>query len=76
MGQRHQTYIYVKNMNNGKDKKDNQEFGTGETTVLAFYNQWLYGRSPLFECAKVLRFAEENKHYPKDIYERFDNFDR
>jgi len=64
MGQRHQTFIFVENRNNTKPN-DKISFGTDKNTVLVYHNQWLYGRSALFECAKVLRFCSEKD---QDIY--------
>jgi len=68
MGQRHQTYIKVQNLNSKKEN-DKLSFGTNDTTILAYHNQWLYGRSPLYECAKVLKFCGNEETYNKTIYD-------
>ena len=63
MGQRHQ--IFIKTINpyhhiwDAKEKaKAKKMFGTNKTTVLAFHNQWLYGRSALMSALNVLEFNE------------------
>ena len=52
MGQRHQTYLITRN----DDKR----------VVLPYHNQWLYGRSAVFNAAKVLQTAK--KYTSKDQY--------
>ena len=69
MGQRHQVFIHVENRNI-TSKEDKLIFGTKKTVTLAYHNQWLYGRSALFECAKVLAFA----NMKDDIYHALDAY--
>lgn len=71
MGQRHQIFIRIANpvkFLNFKNKvekvKYENELGTEDTTVLAFHNQWLYGRSALQNCLNLLKFG---KQFSKDI---------
>jgi hypothetical protein len=61
MGQRHQIFLIVNNPIKQflEDKKNNanslkKEFGTGDFTVLAFHNQWLYGGTALVGALNVL----------------------
>lgn len=79
MGQRHQIFIHTINpyyiIKDSKEKihtKEKKEklkemFGTKKTTVFAFHNQWLYGRSPLVSALNILEFNtfQENET-PKD----------
>ena len=64
MGQRHQIFVRIPNpvkyghYNTTKEKKEaEKEFGTQDTTVLAYHNQWLYGRGALQNCLSLLMFA-------------------
>lgn len=70
MGQRHQIFIRTINPYHhtyGEDKaKARRLFGTHKTTVLAYHNQWLYGRSALLSALNILEF---NEGFTKD--ERF-----
>lgn len=66
MGQRHQIFVKIANpakhvwINSTKQKKElAKEFGTGEFTILAYHNQWLYGRSALQSCLNLLNFASQ-----------------
>ena len=69
MGQRHQIFINTVNpYHNTNDKVEKEKlkvmFGTKKTTVFAFHNQWLYGRSALLSALNVLEFNEgESKNY-------------
>lgn len=51
MGQRHQTFIIVGNED--EDKSFN---------VLPYHNQWLYGKSALYNASKVLSLSDSIKH--------------
>jgi len=61
MGQRHQIFIKVLNpyhhVYNEDKVRAKKMFGTNKTTVLAYHNQWLYGRSALLSALHVLEFA-------------------
>ena len=63
MGQRHQIFIRVANPAKfayPEQKAElEKEFGKGDTTVLVFHNQWLYGRSALSNALNVLKFAAQ-----------------
>lgn len=74
MGQRHQIFIHTVNpyhaikdynyIEKGVKAKLKEMFGTKKTTVFAFHNQWLYGRSALVSALNVLEF---NDGYTKEI---------
>ncbi len=69
MGQRHYTFIKIKNPLIAEDsesfRKNNPEryavhkkiFGTNKYSVLAIYHSWLFGFSALFPSVKLLRLA-------------------
>jgi hypothetical protein len=64
MGQRHQTFIKVANpiKHVYKEKVTAQMkkvFGTEETTILPFHNQWLYGRTALTHALNILTHASQ-----------------
>jgi hypothetical protein len=66
MGQRHQIFVKIANpvkyasFKNATEKKEREaEFGTGEFTVLAYHNQWLYGRSALQNALHLLQFGKQ-----------------
>ena len=71
MGQRHQIFVKVLNPVNILAKHDVTEkmktaFGTDKYTVLAFHNQWLYGRSALRHCLNLLTHAFQLDKKEKD----------
>jgi len=61
MGQRHQIFVQIANPAKfcSKNLKATleAEYGTGDTTVLAYHNQWLYGRSALQSALGLLKFG-------------------
>lgn len=65
MGQRHQIFVKIANpvkhlRLDAKEKKELEaELGTGEFAILAYHNQWLYGRSALHSAIGVLQFAKQ-----------------
>jgi hypothetical protein len=66
MGQRHQIFIKVANPTlNGINTKGYHEtelekaFGKEETTILAYHNNWLFGRSALQNALNVLQHASQ-----------------
>ncbi len=70
MGQRHQIFVRIPNptkyghYNSAKEKTEaEKEFGTAETTILAYHNQWLYGRGALQNALNLLNFS---KQFPKE----------
>lgn len=81
MGQRHQIFVRVINpaqldVRDAVKEQLEKEFGRGETTVLAFHNQWLFGRSALINAMNLLRFSmQEDKKtkLDKDAWSNYDN---
>jgi hypothetical protein len=61
MGQRHQLYIRILNPVNIHQSTylEKQMFGTEKYTILAFHNQWLYGRSALQHALNILEHINE-----------------
>jgi hypothetical protein len=64
MGQRHQIFVKVANPIKHIHKQDvtpqmKKAFGTGETTILPFHNQWLYGRTALAHALNILVHASQ-----------------
>lgn len=70
MGQRHQIFIKIINPTKFLQGKDYvptpkekalmvKQFGTGEFSMLAYHNQWLYGRSALQNALGLLKFASQ-----------------
>ena len=63
MGQRHQIFIHTVNpyhteYDKSKKAELKEMFGTDKTTVFAFHNQWLFGRSALLSALNVLEFND------------------
>lgn len=79
MGQRHQIFIRTFNPANlaeGAEKRELQkEFGRGKTTILAFHNQWLYGRSALANALNVLNFVSQFTTEEKTSTESWSGYD-
>jgi hypothetical protein len=84
MGQRHQIYIRIpnpmKNKEFAKDMKcydsDGKQFahakrffGSGETSILAFHHQWLYGMTAAAVCYKIMQEAIRSDH-PLHIFSK------
>jgi len=75
MGQRHQIFLRVPNIIKSKnvsldykEKKIGLElFGNGNTTVLAFYHGWLYGRSAGVNIINMINYTD------KDIISAYNN---
>jgi hypothetical protein len=75
MGQRHQIFLNVPNpilqfpewelKKNGLKAKLEKQFGTGKNCIVAFHNQWLYGRSALATALQTLNFAAQFSHAQK-----------
>jgi hypothetical protein len=65
MGQRQQIFVFMTNpaknlqASPAEKKELEKEFGTKDTTILAFHNQWLYGRSSLQSCLGLLNFGAQ-----------------
>ena len=66
MGQRHQIFVKIANpakhiytRNDAEKKALEKEFGTDEFTILAYHNQWLYGRSALQNALNLLKFGKQ-----------------
>ena len=64
MGQRHQIFVKIANpiKHVHKEKVTAQMkkvFGTGNTTILPFHNQWLYGRTALAHALNILVHASQ-----------------
>ncbi len=66
MGQRHQVFVKIINpisgfsfANEAEKKQAQKEFGTGKFSILAYHNQWLYGRSALVNCVNLLKFGKQ-----------------
>lgn len=67
MGQRHQVFVRVKNpikmkyakfLSKEELKRGKAIFGTGETTILAFHHQWLYGRSAIVKIQEIFEITD------------------
>lgn len=84
MGQRHQIYIRIPNpMKNEEFVKDMKSydsdgkkiahakrfFGSGETSILAFHHQWLYGMTAAAVCYKIMQEAIKSEH-PYHIFHK------
>jgi hypothetical protein len=72
MGQRHQIYVKIANplhqlirIDSTKKKALEKEFGTGEFAILGYHNQWMYGRSALENCLRLLNFAKQFSYKDK-----------
>ena len=72
MGQRHQIFVKIANpakhiytRNDAEKKALEKEFGTDEFTILAYHNQWLYGRSALQNALNLLKFGKQFKREEK-----------
>jgi hypothetical protein len=70
MGQRHQVFIRVKNpikmkyasyLKPDEIKRAKAMFGSGETTILVFHHQWLYGRSPIVKIQEIFEVTEPDE---------------
>lgn len=64
MGQRHQIFVKVANPIKHVYKENvtpqmKKVFGTGNTTILPFHNQWLYGRTALAHALNILVHASQ-----------------
>lgn len=66
MGQRHQIFLKIANpikfarFNTNELKAEAiKQFGEGEFTILAYHNQWLFGRGALQNALPLLRFAKQ-----------------
>lgn len=62
MGQRHQVFVKIVNpVKYLRDPKKElvKQFGTKEYSILAYHNQWLYGRSALANCIRLLNFGKQ-----------------
>lgn len=65
MGQRHQIFVKIANPVNhlrlqpSEKKELEKELGTGEFAILAYHNQWLYGRSALHSAIGLLQFGKQ-----------------
>ena len=66
MGQRHQIFVKIANpakhiytRNDAEKKALEKEFGTDEFTMLAYHNQWLFGRSALQNALNLLKFGKQ-----------------
>jgi hypothetical protein len=81
MGQRHQIFVKIANplhhfSNPSKVEIANlkKEFGTGEFAILGYHNQWLYGRSALENCLRLLFFAKQFSRESKVSSKVFDGY--
>ncbi len=82
MGQRHQIFIRIANPikhMRGLGNKDTKlaslkkQLGNGDTCILAFHHQWLYGRSALANAVRILKFGSQfttKQKLTKDGYEQ------
>lgn len=65
MGQRHQIFVRIPNPAKNlyaqpKEKKElEKEFGTADTTIIAYHNQWLFGRGAISNCLRLLQFGSQ-----------------
>jgi len=81
MGQRHQIFVRipnpVKNFYGNAEviKKLEKEFGTADTTILAYHNQWLYGRSAISNCLRLLKFSSQFSKSSKINGDAFEGYD-
>jgi hypothetical protein len=63
MGQRHQLFLKVHNpvKKMHKDSPDMERgiklFGRGDTTIIGFHHQWLYGRSAVVKLGEILTLS-------------------
>ncbi len=89
MGQRHQIFIKIPNIDlicakgasERRDKesykKSPKEFGTKDFTVLAYHHQWLYGNSAVCNALKILEFnkncGDKDYNYNNIFKENFQN---
>jgi len=85
MGQRHQVFVKIHNpIYKQKDRikveeynKLKKEFGTKKYTVLAYHNQWLYGRMAPIIAFRLLNFAnmcrEDKINYADPFSEKASN---
>lgn len=77
MGQRHQIYIRIHNPLKNEDfvkdikgfgskgtlfARTKRFFGTGETSILAFHHQWLFGMTAAAVCHKIMLEAMKSDH--------------
>lgn len=97
MGQRSQIFIKITNpakffYDKAEVKKAEKLFGKGDTAIMVFHNQWLYGKSSLETALRILDFSSQftkeektNKdtgyNYdtpitPKGFTSRFDTVDK
>ena len=72
MGQRHQIFVKILNPLNElsfntdeEKKKATKELGTGKYCILAYHNQWLFGRSALQQALSLLMFGKQFSHKSK-----------
>ena len=82
MGQRHQIFVKLLNPLNElsfktKDEKKQatKELGTGKYCILAFHNQWLFGRSALQQALNLLMFGKQFSHKAKTGERDYDSYD-
>ena len=65
MGQRHQIFVLIPNpvkhlrLDNTEKVRLQKEFGTKEFSIIAYHNQWLYGRSALQNAIALLNFGAQ-----------------
>jgi hypothetical protein len=66
MGQRHQIFVKIANplhslpsLSEAQKKNLVKEFGKGEYAILGYHNQWLYARSALDHCLRLLNFSKQ-----------------
>lgn len=69
MGQRHQIFLKIVNpvehmtkyarISPSEKAELIKEFGTGKYSILAYHDQWLYGRSALQTAMNLLKFAKQ-----------------
>lgn len=81
MGQRHQIFVRILNPVNylrfesvAEKKKAVSELGTSKYTILAYYNQWLYGRSAIVNAMRLLEFGSQFETSHKDGTEKYGSY--
>ena len=81
MGQRHQIFVKILNPvkylhfeSVAEKKQAIKELGTGKYTVLAFYNQWLLGRSAVSSALRLLSFGSQFEPSHKDGVDKYGSY--
>jgi len=81
MGQRHQIFVKITNpiphlnLNKEDQKRAEKEFGTGKFSIIAYHNQWLYGRSALQNCLNILKFSSQFTKDTKATDKSYNGYD-